>query len=103
MLKEFADFVREKGVVGLAVGIIAGAAVTKSVNSVVEGLLNPLIGAITGAAGNLNTLAYTVPHTEITFKWGAVVSSLIDLVAVLLVIYLVFVKSPLNKIDKKKE
>lgn len=101
MFKEFATFVREKGVIGLAVGIIAGTAVTKAVTSIVDGLLNPLIGALTGAAGNLNTLVYTVPHTEITFKYGAVVSSIIDLVAVLFVVYLLFVKSPLNKIDKK--
>jgi len=101
MIKEFAEFVREKGVIGLAVGIIAGTAVTKAVSSIVEGLLNPLIGALTGAAGNLNTLSYTLPLTEITFKYGAVISALIDLIAVLFVVYLLFVKSPLNKIDKK--
>ncbi len=101
MFKEFATFVREKGVIGLAVGIIAGTAVTKAVTAIVDGFLNPLIGAITGAAGNLNTLAYTVPLTEITFKYGAVISALIDLIAVLVVVYLLFVKSPLNKIDKK--
>ena len=101
MFKEFAIFVREKGVIGLAVGIIAGTAVTKAVTSIVDGLLNPLIAALTGAAGNLNTLTYSVPHTEIIFKYGAVVSSIIDLVAVLFVVYLLFVKSPLNRIDKK--
>ena len=101
MFAEFVTFVREKGVIGLAVGIIAGTAVTKAVTAIVDGILNPLIGAITGAAGNLNTLAYTVPLTQITFKYGAVISALIDLVAVLFVVYILFVKSPLNKIDKK--
>ena len=101
MLKEFADFIREKGVLGLAVGIITGGAVTKTVSSIVENLLSPLIGAITGAAGNLSDLSRTVPMTSITFKYGAVISSLIDLVAIMFVVYLVFVKSPLNKIDKK--
>ena len=101
MLKEFADFIREKGVVGLAVGIITGSAVTKMVTSIVENLLSPLIGAITGAAGNLSDMSWTVPLTSVTFKYGAVVSSFIDLLAVLLVVYLLFVKSPLNKIDKK--
>lgn len=101
MIKEFAEFIREKGVLGLAVGIITGAAVTKMVSSIVDNLLSPLVGAITGAAGNLADMAYTVPMTTITFKYGAVISSLIDLVAVLLVVYLLFVKSPLNKIDKK--
>jgi large conductance mechanosensitive channel len=101
MIKEFADFIREKGVIGLAVGIVTGGAVTKMVTSLVDNLLNPLIGYITGAAGNLSEMSYTVPLTTITFKYGAVISSLIDLLAVLAVVYLVFVKSPLNKMDKK--
>jgi large conductance mechanosensitive channel len=100
-MKEFITFIREKGVLGLAVGIIMGGAVTKLVTSIVDNLLNPLIGAVTGAAGNLSTLSYTLPLTEITFKYGAFISSLIDFVAVLAVVYFVFVKSPINKIDKK--
>ena len=100
-MKEFITFIREKGVLGLAVGIIMGGAVTKLVTSIVDNLLNPLIGAVTGAAGNLATLEYTVPLTAISFKYGAFISSLIDFVAVLAVVYFVFVKSPINKIDKK--
>jgi large conductance mechanosensitive channel len=73
------------------------------VTSIVDNLLNPLIGAVTGAAGNLSALAYTIPMTQITFKYGAFISSLIDFVAVLAVVYFVFVKSPINKIDKKSE
>ena len=102
-MKEFIAFIREKGVLGLAVGIIMGGAVTKLVTSIVEHLINPLIGAVTGAAGNLNSLAYTLPLTDITFKYGAFISSLIDFIAVLAVVYFVFVKSPINKIDKKPE
>lgn len=100
-MKEFIAFIREKGVLGLAVGIIMGGSVTKLVTSIVDNLLNPLIGAVTGAAGNLTSLAYTVPMTQISFKYGAFISSLIDFLAVLAVVYFIFVKSPLNKIDKK--
>ncbi len=102
-MKEFIKFVREKGVLGLAVGIIMGGAITKIVTSIVDNLLSPLIGAITGSAGNLSTLMYTVPLTDITFKYGAFISSLIDFLALLLVVYFVFIKSPLNKIDKKND
>lgn len=102
-MKEFITFIREKGVLGLAVGIIMGGAVTKLVTSIVENLLNPLIGAVTGAAGNLNEMAYTLPMTSIVFKYGALISSLIDFMAVLAVVYFVFVKSPINKIDKKTD
>jgi large conductance mechanosensitive channel len=101
-MKEFITFIREKGVLGLAVGIIMGGAVTKLVTSIVDNLISPLIGAVTGVAGNLTTMEYTVPMTQITFKYGAFISSLIDFIAVLAVVYFVFVKSPINKIDKKE-
>ncbi|MEN9338202.1 MAG: hypothetical protein RIQ41_516 [Candidatus Parcubacteria bacterium] len=101
-IQEFVVFVREKGVLGLAIGIIMGGAVTKLVNSIVENLVNPLIGAVTGAAGNLNDLVYQVPLTNIVFKWGAFLSSLIDFIAILAVVYFVFMKMPLIRdIDKK--
>jgi large conductance mechanosensitive channel len=97
-MKEFANFVREKGVIGLAVGIVTGGAVTKMVSSLVDNLINPLIGSIVGGV-DLSAMTLTVGSA--VYKYGAVLSSLIDLVAVLLVVYLVFVKSPLNKMDKK--
>jgi large conductance mechanosensitive channel len=100
---EFVTFILEKGVIGLAVGIIVGGAVSKLVTSIVTNIINPLVGAVTGAAGNLDTMAYTIPLTTIVIKWGALVSSLIDFVAVLAVVYFIFVKSPLNKLDKKAE
>ena len=100
LMKEFIDFIREKGVIGLAVGIIMGGAVTKLVTSIVDNLLNPLIGIVVGKV-NLSSLAYTIPMTEVSFKYGALISSLIDFLAVLAVVYFVFVKSPINKIDKK--
>ena len=102
-MKEFITFIREKGVLGLAGGIIMGGAVTKLVTSIVENMINPLVGVVTGAAGSLNALVYTMPLTNITFKYGALISSLIDFIAVLAVVYFVFVKSPINKIDKKPE
>jgi len=101
-MKEFITFIREKGVLGLAVGIILGGAVTKLVTSVVDNLISPLIGVVTGTAGNLTALTYTIPLTNITFKYGALFSSIIDFVAVLAVVYFVFVKSPIHKLDKKE-
>lgn len=102
MLNNFINFVREKGVIGLAVGLVIGNAVTKLVNTIVDSTISPIISWISGAAGNLNELSYTVPLTTITFKWGALVSGVIDFLAIMLIIYFVFVKSPLNKLDKPK-
>jgi large conductance mechanosensitive channel len=103
-MKAFLEFVREKGVLGLAIGIIMGGAVTQFVNAIVIDLLNPLIGSITGSGGSLNLLSYTVPYTHITFLWGAFLSSFINFIMILAVVYFVFTKLPvLSDLDKKKE
>lgn len=103
MIKEFVHFVREKGVIGLAVGIIVGGAVTQFVNAIIKDLINPIIGAIIGGGQGLAGYAYTIPGSSITFTYGNLISELINFGAILLVIYLLFVKSPLNKLDKKAE
>lgn len=103
-MKEFITFIREKGVLGLAIGIIVGGSVTKLVNALVTDILNPLIGAITGRSVDLSTLAYTIPFTKIIFKWGDLVSNLIEFVSILAVVYLIFVKTPMIRgLDKPKE
>ncbi len=103
-MKEFIDFIREKGVLGLAIGIIVGGSVSKFVNAIVTDLINPLIGAATGSAGDLAMLAYTIPFTKITFKWGDLLSNLIEFISILAVVYIVFVKTPIiHAIDKPKE
>jgi len=47
-LSEFKEFAAKGSVVDLAVGVIIGAAFSKIVDSVVNDLIMPLIGAVTG-------------------------------------------------------
>jgi large conductance mechanosensitive channel len=47
-VKEFRDFIARGSVVDLAVGIVIGAAFTKIVTSLVEGMLMPVVGLFTG-------------------------------------------------------
>lgn len=53
-MKGFIEFVREQGVVGLAVGFILGGAISKVVSSIVTDLITPILGLVLGATGNLN-------------------------------------------------
>ena len=46
MLKEFMGFLKEYGVVGLAIAVIIGGKLNALVTAVVDGLLMPLIGLI---------------------------------------------------------
>jgi len=43
-MKGFIEFVRDQGVVGLAVGFILGGAISKVVTSLVENIINPVGG-----------------------------------------------------------
>lgn len=100
-MKGFIEFVRDKGVVGLAVGFILGGAVSKVVSSLVEDIINPLLGVVLGAAGNLSTLSLKVGPIEI--MWGNFLSVLIDFLVVALVVYYGVTALKLDKLDKKKD
>jgi large conductance mechanosensitive channel len=43
-MKGFLNFIREQGVVGLAVGFILGGSVSKVVTSLVTDIINPVLG-----------------------------------------------------------
>lgn len=64
-MKGFIEFVREQGVVGLAVGFILGGAVSKVVASLVTDIINPILSIFFGLAGNLREAALQVGPIKI--------------------------------------
>ena len=98
-LQGFMDFIREQGVVGLAVGFILGGAVSKTVSSLVENVINPVVGLALGKV-DLADKATTIGTA--TLKWGAFISTIIDFVIVAAVIYFVVKGLKLDKLDKQK-
>ncbi|MBU1200345.1 MscL family protein [Patescibacteria group bacterium] len=97
----FLEFVREQGVVGLAVGFILGGSVSKVVSSLVKDIINPILGIFLGATGNLGSYSLKVGSSEIL--WGNFLSILIDFVIIAFVVYFGVKKLGLDKLDKKKE
>ncbi|MCB1349417.1 MAG: large conductance mechanosensitive channel protein MscL [Paracoccaceae bacterium] len=57
MLKEFRAFIAKGNVMDMAVGIIIGAAFTAIVTSMVDDLINPIIGLFTGGLDFTNNYA----------------------------------------------
>ncbi len=100
-LQGFFDFIREKGVVGLAIGIIMGGAVTKLVTALVTDIVNPVIGILLGRVGDLALLSTTIGASEI--KWGDFIANIIDFVIIAAVIYFVFKGLRLDRLDKKQD
>ena len=99
-LTGFTDFIREQGVMGLAIGFLLGGAVSKTVSSFVENVVNPLIGLALGKV-NLADRAFGIGAA--TVKYGAFISSIIDFIIVAAVIYFVFKGLRLDRLDKKKQ
>lgn len=99
-MKGFINFIREQGVVGLAVGFILGGAVSKLVAALVGDIINPLIGLAFNTA-NLRDKAVEVGGTSLL--WGDLVATVVDFIIIALVVYFGVKILGLDKLDKKKE
>lgn len=100
-MKGFLDFIREQGVVGLAVGFILGGAVSKVVAALVSDIINPILGLALGAAEGLKTASFAVGDAQILY--GDFLAVVIDFLVVALVVYYGVKWIGLDKLDKKKE
>lgn len=99
-MKGFLDFIREQGVVGLAVGFILGGAISKLVSAFVTDLINPILGIILGAAGNLKDAFFQLGSAKIL--WGDFLATLIDFLIIAFVVYFGVKILKLDRLDKKK-
>ena len=99
-MKGFIQFIREQGVMGLAVGFILGGAVSKVVSALVNDIINPLLGIALGAAGNLKEASLNIGNAKIL--WGDFVSVTIDFLVIAFVVYFGVKGLGLDKLDHKK-
>jgi large conductance mechanosensitive channel len=100
-MKGFVDFIREQGVVGLAVGFILGGAVSKVVSAFITDIINPVLGLILGMAGDLKTASFGIGSAQVMY--GDLISVFIDFTVVALVVYFGVKIIGLDRLDKKKE
>jgi large conductance mechanosensitive channel len=99
-MKGFLNFIREQGVVGLAVGFVLGGAVAKFVTAFINDLISPIIGVILGMAGGLKDASLNIGPVKLFY--GDFISSFIDFTVIALVVYFGVRILKLDKIDKKK-
>ncbi|HPA25349.1 MAG TPA: MscL family protein [bacterium] len=100
-MKGFINFIREQGVVGLAVGFILGGAVSKVVSSLVTDIINPILGIILGTAGGLKNAVWKVG--SISILYGDLIAVIIDFLVIAFVVYFGVKMLGIDKWDKKKE
>ena len=99
-MKGFIEFIREKGVVGLAVGFILGGSISKLVSSLVNDIVNPFVGLLLGFTKGLQFASFKVGSA--TILWGHFISTLIDFVIVAFVVYFGVKIFRLDKLEKGK-
>lgn len=100
-MRGFINFIREQGVVGLAVGFILGGAISKVVSGLVTDIINPLLGIVLGAAGDLKSRSWWLSGSEI--KYGDFIGVLIDFLIISLVVYVGVKIIGIDRLDRKKE
>lgn len=93
MLSEFKTFIAQGNVLDLAVGVVIGAAFGKITTSLVEDIINPILGLITGGVDFsqlkivLKEAAGTAP--EVAIRYGNFVNVLIQFLVIAWVIFMI--------------
>ncbi|MFI8425491.1 large conductance mechanosensitive channel protein MscL [Streptomyces sp. NPDC085460] len=104
----FKAFLMRGNVIDLAVAVVIGAAFTNIVNSVVKGIINPIVGAF----GTKDLESYTTciqdPCTivngemqGIQLQWGLVLSAILSFIITAAVVYFLMVL-PMAKVLAKR-
>jgi len=99
MIKEFRDFIAKGNVMDMAVGIIIGAAFTAIVASMVDDLLQPILGLMTGGTdfsnwflaldgGDYPTLRAARDAGAPVFAYGSFITAVINFLIIAFVVFL---------------
>lgn len=112
MIQEFKEFISKGNVMDLAVGVIIGGAFGKIVTSLVNDVIMPLIGILTGGVNfsdrfvNLSGTEYpTIAAAEeagaAILKYGAFIQNIIDFLIIAFVIFIVI--KQINRFKREEE
>jgi len=92
LAQEFFDFLKTFGIIGLALAFVIGTAASGLVNSLVNDVVNPLIGLFL-PAGSLDAVSLKVPNISggtTEFKIGHLLSSMINFLIIALVVFFAY-------------
>jgi large conductance mechanosensitive channel len=112
MLKDFRDFVMKGNVIDLAVAVIIGIAFGAIVSSLVNDIIMPVIGQLTGkinftdlfvnlSGGNYTSLAAAKAAGAATINYGVFINTIINFIIIAFVIFLII--RQVNRMKKAPE
>lgn len=104
IMKEFKEFAMRGNVVDLAVGVVIGTAFGKIVSSLVENVIMPPLGVITGGVDfkdmGLTIMAASPDKPAVALEYGKFVQSVFDFLIIAFAIFMVV--RLMNKMMPKK-
>lgn len=107
MFKEFREFALKGNVVDLAIGVIIGAAFGKIVSGLVDLIIMPVIGLLTGGV-DFADMKYVLKAAddatktpEVAIMYGAFINTIVQFAIIAWVLFLI-VKA-INSMKKKEE
>ncbi len=105
LLKEFKKFAVKGNAIDLAVGVVIGAAFGKIVTSLVEDIINPLIGLITGKVDLTHKVfALNIPIEGVdplVLRYGIFITNVINFLIIAFSIFIVI--HYITKLKEKEE
>jgi large conductance mechanosensitive channel len=104
-VEEFKAFAMKGNVVDLAVAVVIGAAFGKIVTSLVDDIIMPVVGMVTGGV-DFADLAWTLKAATadaeaVTIGYGIFINNIVTFVIVALAIFMVI--KAMNKMQKQEE
>ncbi|MFC7686926.1 large conductance mechanosensitive channel protein MscL [Ureibacillus sp. GCM10028918] len=99
MWKEFKEFAMKGNVLDLAIGVVIGAAFGKIVTSLVENIIMPIVGMLTGGVDLTESFMFGQGDAQI--KLGVFIQSIIDFLIIAFSIFMAL--RVINKINHKKK
>ena len=112
ILKDFRDFAMRGNVVDMAVGVIIGGAFGKIITSLVNDIIMPGIGVLTGGI-NFTEYKFVLQHEvvdgatkevitpEVAISWGSFVQTIVDFLIVAFCIFIAI--RVMQNLRRKKE
>jgi large conductance mechanosensitive channel len=107
MIKEFKEFAVKGNVLDLAVGVVVGGAFGKIVTSLVNDIIMPMIGALTGGV-NFTYLKFILKAAHgdvpaVTLNYGSFIQNIVNFLIISFFIFLFIHLISKLKVEKKVE
>ena len=88
----FRDFIKDQGLVGVAVGLILGTASGTLIKSLIDNMIMPPLGFILGSADGLKGLSWSMGVTpsgqEAVLNYGTFLNDLVNFLVIALTVYM---------------